>query len=304
MEEKRALTAQTPQEILGPEDQAQSLRKYFSPGRETVVIAITSGKGGVGKTNFTANTAYLLAKMGKKVCILDADLGLANIDVLLGLVPKKTLANVLRGECTMADIVLEGPGGMAIIPASSGLREMANMGKEQQKILADQMAILDGEFDYLFIDTAAGISQQVMAFLAAAPQVILITTPEPTAVTDAYAMVKLLNSEYGKRNIYLVVNMVRRYREGEETAAKLSLVVKRFLGEHINIVHLGSLPYQTDIAISVREQRLYVEKFPDKKFAGILKDICAKLTDFTLFPGVRGGVSLFAKALMRGLGNR
>ncbi len=304
MEEKKTPISENLQEILGPEDQAHSLRKYFSPGRETVVIAITSGKGGVGKTNFTANTAYLLAKMGKKVCILDADLGLANIDVLLGLVPKKTLANVLRGECAMADIVLEGPGGMAIIPASSGLREMVNMGKEQQKMLAEQMAVLDGEFDYLFIDTAAGISQQVMAFLAAAPQVILITTPDPTAVTDAYDMVKLLNAEYGKRNIYLVVNMVRRYREGEETASKLSLVVKRFLGEQINIVHLGSLPYQTDIAISVREQRLYVEKFPDKQFAGLMKEICAKLTDFTLFPGVRGGVSLFAKALTRGLGNR
>ncbi len=302
MEDRDRLFDLTPQELFGPEDQAQSLRKYFSPGRETVVVAVTSGKGGVGKTNFTANTAYLLAKMGKKVCILDADLGLANIDVLLGLVPRKTLANVLRGECTMEEIVLEGPGGMAIIPASSGLRELVSMEREQQKMLAEQMAVLDGQFDFLFIDTAAGISQQVMAFLAASPQVILITTPEPTAVTDAYAMVKILNSEYGKRTLYLVVNMVRRYREGEETAGKLSLVTKRFLGEHIDIVHLGSLPYQTDIAIAVREQRLYVEKFPDRKFAGIMKDICHQITDFSLFPGVRGGISLFAKALMRGLG--
>ena len=304
MEEKKNPTPQVPQDYFGPEDQAQSLRRYFSPGRETVVVAVTSGKGGVGKTNFTANTAYLLAKTGKKVCILDADLGLANIDILLGLVPRKTLANVLNGECSMAEIVLEGPGGMAIIPASSGIREMANMNMEQRKVLAEQMAVLDGEFDFLFIDTAAGISQQVMAFLAAAPQVILITTPEPTAVTDAYAMVKLLNSEYGKRTIYLVVNMVRRYREGEETAAKLSLVVERFLGEHINIVHMGSLPYQTDIAISVREQKLYVDKFPDRKFAAIMKEICGKLTDFTLFPGMNGGISLFARALVRGLGSK
>ncbi|BDX07724.1 MinD/ParA family protein [Planctobacterium marinum] len=241
------------------EDQASSLRK-MSRNNLTKVIAVTGGKGGVGKTNVTLNTAIAMAKLGKKVLVLDADLGLANVDVMLGLRVGKNISHVLAGECSLEDILIEGPHGILIAPATSGTKNMAELSPTEHAGLIRAFSELKIPIDVLLVDTAAGISDMVLSFSRASQDIMLVVCNEPTSLTDAYALMKILNRDHGVFKFKVVANMVRSPREGQELFAKLSKVTNRFLDVALELV--ATVPYDENIRKAVRKQKAIVDVFP------------------------------------------
>jgi len=178
------------------------------------VIAITSGKGGVGKTNIVANLGYALCKAGKRVLIFDADLGLGNLDVLLGLTPRYNLSHVLEGQKRLSDIVISGPGQLKILPASSGIQELTRLTHSQKMNLYTDLNVLLADYDIVLIDTAAGISSNVLYFNASANEIMVVVTPEPTSITDAYALMKILSVKYQEKHFRLLVNLAKKRERG------------------------------------------------------------------------------------------
>ena len=243
----------------------------------TRVIAITSGKGGVGKTNIVANLGYALSQLGKRILILDADLGLANLDVILGITPKYNFAHVIEGEKTIHDITVKGPGNIEILPASSGIQELTNLSKEQGIRFLSELDSLLNSFDIFLIDTAAGISANVMYFNATAQEVMVVVSPEPTSITDAYALMKVLSLKYSIRYFKLVVNLAVNDEEAYEVYRQLSLVADRFLD--ISIEYMGFVLQDKNIPKSVRYQKIVTEIFPDcdasRCFFNLAKKLCA-----------------------------
>ena len=217
------------------EDQASGLRRMKQP-RLIKVIAVTGGKGGVGKTNITLNTAVAMAKRGQRVLVLDADLGLANVDVMLGLRVDKNLSHVLSGECTLDEVLVTGPHGIKIAPATSGSQSMTELTPTQHAGLIRAFSELKAPIDVLIVDTAAGISDMVLSFSRAAQDILVVVCDEPTSLTDAYALIKILNREHGVFNFKVVANMVRNVREGQELFNKLSKVTGRFLDVALELV--------------------------------------------------------------------
>jgi len=224
------------------DDQASSLRK-MKQSRLIKVIAVTGGKGGVGKTNITLNTAIAMAKQGKRVMVLDADLGLANVDVMLGLRVEKNLSHVLSGECTLDEVLVTGPHGIKIAPATSGTQSMAELSPTQHAIRA--FSELRSQIDVLIVDTAAGISDMVLSFSKASQDIMVVVCDEPTSLTDAYALIKILNREHGVFRFKVVANMVRDVREGQELFSKLSKVTGRFLDVALELV--ATVPFDENI---------------------------------------------------------
>jgi flagellar biosynthesis protein FlhG len=220
----------------------------------TRVIAITSGKGGVGKTNITANLAYIFSKMGKRILLLDADTGLANIDVILGITPKYNLYHVLSGEKTLS---------------------VAELSKGQKFTLLEEMDGLAEEFDFMLIDTAAGIADNVMYFNMAAREIIVVVSPEPTSLTDAYALIKILYQSYKAKCFKLLVNMVRDSNEATGVYTRLSNAANHFLD--LPIEYLGYIPYDQNVSKAVRRQRLLTEIFSDSKASKSMYKIIEKL---------------------------
>ena len=224
------------------------------------VLAITSGKGGVGKTNVVAGLAMSLAQTGQRVTVLDADFGLANLDILLGLTPTHTLEHVLRGEKLLEEIVLEGPLGIRVIPASSGIQELTRLDTAAElRLVQGLQRVAEGQ-DWLLIDTAAGIHDSVIKLLLAAQEVILVTTPEPTSLVDAYAMVKVVHLRDPQKPMWMLVNNAQTQAEAEETLDQLQAAVQRFLGRELQV--LGMIPADPSLLQAVREQRGVVERFP------------------------------------------
>jgi|CXWL01.1.fsa_nt_gi flagellar biosynthesis protein FlhG len=216
------------------------------------VIAVASGKGGVGKTSLTANLAVTLARQGQRVCVLDADLGLANLDVVYGLAPRESLLHVLRGDRRLADVIVEGPAGVRVIPAASGIAELTALGASEQQILLDAVEELDGSVDVLLVDTAAGISSNVLYFAAAAAEVLVVITPEPTALTDAYALVKVLSTRHAVREFQVVVNMARGAADATGAFRRLARAAERFLG--VRLEYQGYVPDDDAVGRAVRVQ--------------------------------------------------
>ncbi len=231
--------------------------------RATRVISVTSGKGGVGKTNVVTNLAYLLSKAGKKVFVLDADIGLANIDVLLGLAPEYNLQHVFNGEKTIEDIIVEGPGGMKILPASSGVQELSELTQDQKLYLLSEFGSLTEDIDIFLIDTGAGISSNVMYFNMAAQERIVVVTPEPTSITDAYAIMKVMSKKHSINDFKLVLNQVKDEREAEALFANLSSVAERFL--NISMESIGYIIEDKHVPQSVRSQQLVSVLYPEAK---------------------------------------
>ncbi len=267
--------------VIRLNDRTQCPRPRHS---HTRVVAITSGKGGVGKTNVVANMGYALTRMGKKVLVLDADMGLGNLDVLLGLAPKFNLSHVLSGEKPISQVLLEGPGGMKILPAASGVQEMTRLSKSQKIRLLEELDALIDNIDYLLIDTAAGISSNVMYFALTAQEILVVATPEPTSVTDAYALVKVLSVKYRARQFKMVVNMAADGREAREVFRQLTLVTDRFLD--VSIEFIGHIASDPNVRRSVRRQKAVGEMFPEAEasrgFAALADRIVAgTLSRFT-----------------------
>ena len=233
------------------------------------VICVTSGKGGVGKTNVVTNLAYSLSEAGKRVLVLDADLNLANVDVLLGLTPRFNLHHVFIGEKALPDVLVEGPGGIFILPASSGIMEMSNLTESQKLYFLGEMEALGSKIDILLIDTAAGINNNVIYFTLAAQERIILLSPEPTSLTDAYAMIKVLSTRHDVKKFRILINLVRSEKEALAVFRQLSLVADRFLNT-LSLDFLGFIPYDNKLLLAVKKQRLVVELYPDsassKKF--------------------------------------
>jgi flagellar biosynthesis protein FlhG len=228
--------------------------------RNTRVMAVTSGKGGVGKTNIVANLGYALTKMGKRVLIFDADLGLGNLDVLLGIAPRYNLAHVINGDKSLEEIVISGPGDLQILPASSGVQALTRLSHEQQfRILKHLNRLIEG-YDIFLIDTAAGISTNVLYFVASAQEIIVVVTPEPTAITDAYALMKVLSIKYHERHFKLIVNAANSVNEADETYRQLSMVSSRFLD--IQMEYLGKVLLDDNVKRGVRCQTMVSEFAP------------------------------------------
>ncbi len=262
-------------------DQASRLRALArgipaeTPLYAARVLAITSGKGGVGKTNVVAGLAMSLSRMGQRVLVLDADFGLANLDILLGLSPKYTLEHVLRGERLLEEILVEGPQGIQVIPASSGIQELTRLDAAGELRLVQGLQRLGDRFDWMLIDTAAGIHDSVVKLLMAAQEVILVTTPEPTSLVDAYAMVKVTHLRDAAKPIWLLVNNAQSEPEAEETLEQLQAAVQRFLGRELQV--LGMIPADAHMLQAVRQQRGVAELFPRSPSALAFRALAERL---------------------------
>jgi flagellar biosynthesis protein FlhG len=265
-------------------------------GAKARVIAITSGKGGVGKTSIVGNLGYAFTKLGKKVLILDADMGLGNLDVLLGLAPKYNLSHVITGEKAIDEILVEGPGKMKILPASSGIQELTHLTKDQKIQILSQLDLLIDSVDLLLIDTAAGISSNVMDFNATAQEVVVVVSPEPTSITDAYALMKVLSLKYSGKACKLMVNMVSRPEEGREVFRQLQLVTDRFLD--INIEYLGYVLFDGKVTKGVKNQKIVSELYPDTPASRCFADISRKISAMSPLNLPKGESNLFWQHLV------
>jgi flagellar biosynthesis protein FlhG len=239
------------------------------------IIAVTSGKGGVGKTNVVANLSVSLSELGKKVVVLDADFGLANLDVLLGLTPRYHLGHVLYGNKSLSEIMVQGPKGIQIIPASSGLQRMAELTLAQRNHLIESFTHLDEDTDYFIIDTAAGISRNVIHFLLAAQEVIVVSAPEPTAIVDAYAIIKILLAEDHDKNIQVLINSVENADDAHEVFCQINSVVKRFLSREIE--YLGHIERDAHVTQAVRSQMLVTHRFPNAPASRCFRDLARRV---------------------------
>lgn len=255
-------------------DFPQEKKKAGKPN--TRVIAITSGKGGVGKTNIVANLGYALSRLGKNVLILDADLGLGNLDVLLGLAPTWNLSHVVTGSKSLREVIIDGPGDMKILPAASGIQELTHLTKEQQFQIITELDFIIDPIDILLIDTAAGISSNVMYFNVTAQENIIVVAPEPTSITDAYALMKVLALKYSGNNLKILVNLAGSMQEADEVFRQLRLVAEKFL--HISIEYFGCVLADSNVTKAVKQQKVISEIYPESRasrcYASLAKRIC------------------------------
>lgn len=261
------------------------------------VIAVTGGKGGVGKTNVSVNLALALADIGRRVMLLDADLGLANIDVLLGLSPKRTLADVISGECELRDVLLHGPGGIRIVPAASGTQAMVNLTPAQHAGLIQAFSDISENLDVLIVDTAAGIGDQVVSFVRAAQEVLVVVCDEPTSITDAYALIKLLNRDHGVTRFRVLANMALTPQEGRNLFAKLTKVTDRFLD--VALQYVGAIPFDEAVRKAVQKQRPLFEAFPRAKASLAFRAVAQKVDGWPLPANPRGHLEFFVERLVQ-----
>ena len=255
------------------------------------VIAVTGGKGGVGKTTVAVNLSLALAELGRRVVLLDGNLGLANIDALLGLAPQYTLADLIEGRCELSDVLVRGPGGVQIVPAASGIRSMVHLSPAQHAGLIQAFSEIGDSVDVLVIDTAAGIGASVVSFVRAAQEVLLVVCDEPTSITDAYALIKLLNRDYGMNHFRVLANMAQSPQEGRNLFAKLTKVTERFLD--VTLQYVGAVPYDENVRKAVQNQRAIYENFPRSKSAQAFQAIALKVDAWPLPGDPRGHVEFF-----------
>lgn len=254
--------------------------------RKVKVITVTGGKGGVGKSSVSLNLAVALCQMGKKVMLFDADLGLANIDVMLGLKVDKNLGHVLNGECELQDILQTGPHGLRIVPASSGLKQMVELTVEQHAGLIRAFSTLKEDIDYFIVDTAAGISDMVLSFCRAAQDVLMVVCNEPTSVADAYAQMKVLSRDYGVKKFKIIGNQLHSLDEGKLMYQKLVTVTERFIDATLELV--ACIPVDMNMRKAIRQRSCVVEVFPTSPAARAFRTLASRITTWPI-PNVAGG---------------
>jgi len=260
------------------------------------VIAVTSGKGGVGKTNVSVNLGVSLAAMGKHVAIMDADLGLANIDVLLGLRPTMNLSHVLNGQATLEEIILDGPNGIKVIPAASGVQRMAELSPAEHAGVIRAFSELSLPMDILIVDTAAGISDSVISFSLASQEIIVVVCDEPASITDAYALMKLMSQQHGQRRFRILSNMVRTVQEGRDLFAKISRVTDQYLDVMLDF--MGMIPFDEHVRKSVQRQKAVVQLFPTCKASQAFKNVVKKIDMWPLPNRAEGQIEFFVERLI------
>ena len=241
------------------------------------VLAVSSGKGGVGKTNIVANLSYALSKRGKKVLVVDADLGLNNIDILLGLASKKHIGHVLSGESNVEEIILQGPEGIHVLPAGDGLQELTQLEPEKKMVLMDELDRISRGYDFLIFDTGAGISPNVTFFCSAAHETLLIATTEPTSLTDVYALMKILHNNHSQKHFRLLVNLVSSEREAQGVYQNLTAVTDRFLKD-VAVEYLGYILHDPNVPKAIRQQKAFLEIYPFSKFSGCINELAEKIS--------------------------
>ncbi|MBT8422856.1 MAG: MinD/ParA family protein [Gammaproteobacteria bacterium] len=282
-------------EGLRKTDQAQGLRT-LKKRRPVKVIAVSGGKGGVGKTNVCANLAVAMAALGRKVMVLDADMGLANIDVIYGLQPRATLADVVRGECLLDDVLLDGPLGVKVVPGASGLTEMAQLGEQTLAALVHSFSDYHDDLDVLLIDTAPGITADVLQFAQAAHEVLIVVRDEPTSITDAYAVMKVLSGDRDVNRFRVVTNMTRGSGDGVALYNKLSRVTDRFL--NVSLHHTGSIPYDERVGRAVQMQTPFMTAYPASMAALSVRKLAERADDWAVPQQARGTIEFFLERLL------
>jgi flagellar biosynthesis protein FlhG len=260
------------------------------------VISVTSGKGGVGKSNVVANLAMALSALGKQVLVIDADLGLGNLDVLLGLSPVYNMNHVLTGEKSIADIIIEGPAGIKVIPAGSGVQELTSLSQHDKIHLLDELDMLEERFDIMIVDTEAGISENVTYFTVAAQEIIVVVSPEPTSITDVYALIKLLATRYAEHHFKVLVNMARDSEDALEVFRKLANVAGRFLD--ISLDYLGCVVKDEKVVEAVKRQKAVYELFPDSEAAACFTTLARRVIENTRKTRLKGNIQFFFRRFL------
>lgn len=299
--------------VKGTGDQADTLRQLARDARKNLqgdsaaprglsdqqgirVISVTSGKGGVGKSNVVSNLAIALSAQGKKVLLIDADLGLGNLDVLLGLSPVYNLNHVLNGEKNIAEILIDGPAGIKIIPAGSGVQEFTSLGQHEKLRLLDELDMLEEQFDILIVDTEAGISENVTYFTVAAQEIIVVVTPEPTSITDVYALIKLLATRYSEHHFKVLVNMAKDSEDALEVFRKLANVAGRFLD--ISLDYLGCVVKDEKVVEAVKRQKAVTELFPESEAATCFATLAKRVIENTRQTRLKGNIQFFFRRFL------
>jgi len=248
--------------------------------RRARVITVSSGKGGVGKTNISINLALAMRALGKEVLLFDADLGLANIDVLLGMSPRYNLQHFMQGQKTLQEVVTEGPLGLRIIASGNGISQLADLGSQERERMLSHFSLIEESADIVIVDTGAGISQNVIAFAMAADECLVVTTPEPTARLDAYGLIKTLNQEGYLGTIRVIVNMAEDEKEGKEMGELMSTLARRFLNYHVE--YLGYVPRDKSVLKAVSSQTPFTIAFPSSAASRAVQEIALRLNDLKL----------------------
>ncbi len=254
----------------------QSSRKPSAAGK-CRVMTVSSGKGGVGKTSLVLNLGLALIKLGHRVVVIDADLGLANIDVMLNAIPRFNLSDVLNGTKSIKEIIMRGPMDIKVVPGGSGLFDLANLDRVKRQVLIDQLGDLEDEGDFIIIDTAAGISRNVISFIGAADDFILVTTPEPTALTDAYGMLKVVSEQNLKKFCHVVVNSTRNLQQGYKTYSGLNRVVHSYLPS-MELNYLGEVRYDPAVSSAVHSFSPFLISKPRSAASAAVNRIAWRLT--------------------------
>jgi flagellar biosynthesis protein FlhG len=272
--------------------------RRFPMESHTQVIAITGGKGGVGKSNIACNLGLAIAEMNKRVMLLDADLSLANLDVLMGITPRFNLSHLLSGEKTLQDIMIQGPRGISIIPGGSGVEELANIPAEKMERVFDAFATFHPAPDVLIVDTAAGIHPNVIQFLMAADQTIVVTTPEPTAYTDAYALIKTIIKYDPHKEIGVLINMVHNNAEAVEVLKLLLQICRQMLNTTFH--NIGSIPRDPAVLKAVRFQKPFILSSPNTLAAQAIRRIAATIMQIDKKDKNTRGLGQFLRRLFTG----
>ena len=281
--------------VKGQPDALEGLSD-FALSKPVKVIAVSAGKGGVGKSNVSINLSLALAQKGKSVLLLDADLGLANIDIMLGLYSRYNLSHVIQGSCSLADIMLTGPHDIKIIPASSGSDYMTELSAAQHAGIIDSFNGLTDDFDYMIIDTAAGISDTVLSFTRSSEEIIIVVCDEPTSMTDSYALIKIMNKRYERSQFHILANMVRSPREGRDLFNRLFRVAEQFLD--VRLDYLGAIPFDERVHDAVKKQKALMIAYPDCNAAKAFQQIANKVGDWPMTRSLNGNTSFFLERLL------
>jgi len=263
--------------IVGNMNNGMAMPETRKPEKRARVITITSGKGGVGKTSVTVNLAIALSRLGLRVAILDVDFGLANVDLLFGINPRYTLLDLIRDEKSIFEVMTDGPDNIKFLSGGSGVEELIRLDRKKLRKFIGSIALLDKLYDIILIDTGAGVSRNVMSFIMAADEIILVTTPEPTAITDAYALVKMVSRRDRKKIIRVLVNKAETAREAEDIANKLIVVSEKFLS--LKLYKLGYILYDDTIVKSVKLQKPFCLNYPKSQAARSMFALADALVD-------------------------
>jgi flagellar biosynthesis protein FlhG len=285
-------------------DQAANLRSLVAAPRTAGgapsplrVIAVTSGKGGVGKTNISANLAVLAAKAGKRVLVIDADLGLANVEIVFGLKPRYHMGDLINSSISIEDVMIDAPHGVKILPAGSGVQSLTQLSAEDKLRFIAALEPVQDKFDLVLVDSGAGIGDNVLFFVGAAQEAILVVSPEPTSLVDAYATVKVLSQKAGVRHFGVIINPVIDELPAREIFNKLTQVTSRFLSASVR--HLGYIPRDENLHRAIMAQRPLVDAFPHSPASRALNVVADKLFNETVPPILDGGMKLMWTRLFR-----